>query len=68
MSAPITTISRAAHRLYASPTSLLTPPSDVVSTMARGIEPINMAVWNKASAVNPRVIAGPPFLGFDRFS
>ena len=44
MSAPMTTISRAAHKLIATPTSLFPPPSDVVSTMGSGIEPRNIAV------------------------
>ena len=40
----MTTISSAAHKLYISPTSLVMPPSDVVTTMASGIDPMNSAV------------------------
>ena len=36
ISAPMTTISKAAHKLIVIPTSLSTPPSDVVSTIGSG--------------------------------
>ena len=44
MIAPMTTISMAAHRLIAIPTSLVAPPSDVVSTIGNANWLRNMAV------------------------
>ena len=44
MIAPMTTISIAAHRLIAIPTSLVAPPSDVVSTIGKANWLRNMAV------------------------
>ena len=44
ISAPMTTISSAAQRLTAIPTSVSVPPSVVVRTIGSGIDPMNKAV------------------------
>ena len=44
MIAPMTTISMAAHRLIAIPTSLVAPPSAVVSTIGKTFWLRNIAV------------------------